>query len=116
MRRLLSLLTFGFVAFAAMLLACTNHFRTPELGHPGNCSRYRELQAYWKSTQSLSWRDVAGAMHKVNLGQTTTQTMVFEPKSLTLRLAIGNRPASAGPFVSLDLATLFRGEVKSVAK
>ena len=30
--------------------------------------------------------------------------MIFEPKSLRLRLALGKPPVSSGPFVPLDLA------------
>jgi len=78
------------------LLACTNHFRTPELRVPKECWRYRILQGYWERSRPLAWRDVADAMDKVNLGQRTTQTMIFEPKPLRLRLSIGKAPASAG--------------------
>jgi hypothetical protein len=90
------------------LLACTNHFRTPELSVTKQCWRYRVLHGYWERSQPFSWRDVADALHKVNLGQLTTQSMIFEPKPLRLRLAIGKPPASGGPFVSLELAALFQ--------
>ncbi len=94
------------------LLACTNHFRTPELSVSKECWRYRALQGYWGRSQPFTWHDVADALHKVNLGQLTTQSMIFEPKSLRLRLAIGKPPASGGPFVPLELATLFQGSAK----
>lgn len=90
------------------LLACTNHFRTPELSLSKQCWRYRVLHGYWQRSQPFSWHDVADAMHKVNLGQETTQSMIFEPKPLRLRLAIGKPPASGGPFVPLELAPLFQ--------
>ncbi len=93
------------------LLACTNHFRTPELSVPKKSWRYRILQGYWERSQPFSWHDVADAMDKVNLGQKTTQTMIFEPKPLRLRLSIGKPPASGGPFVPLDLATLLQHKV-----
>ena len=98
------------------LLACTNHFRTPELGLPKNCWRYRVLQGYWERPQPFSCRDVADVLHAVNLGQITTQSMIFEPRPLRLRLAIGKPPASGGPFVPLELAGLFRGKVASASK
>ncbi|MGO8752321.1 MAG: hypothetical protein ACLQNE_40805 [Thermoguttaceae bacterium] len=98
------------------LLACTNHFRTPELSVGNNGWRYRVLEGYWERSQPFSWRDVATAMHKVNLGQETTQTMIFEPKPLRLHLAIGNPPASRGPFVSLDLAPFLQGKAGPEAK
>lgn len=98
------------------LLACTNHFRTPELAMPKKCWRYRILKGYWNRSQPFAWRDVADAMDKVNLGRETTQTMIFEPGPLRLRLAIGKPPASAGPFVPLDLAPLFQGKVAAEPK
>ena len=98
------------------LLACTNHFRTPELSLSKDCWRYRILQSYWNRSQLFRWRDVAAAMHRVNLGTDTTQSMVFEPKALRLRLSIGKPPASAGPFVSLGLANLLEREPVSEAE
>jgi hypothetical protein len=89
------------------LLACTNHFRTPELGLPYRCRRYRILERYWDRTEPFTWRTVAQALHSVNLGEDTTQSMVFEPGPLCLRLAIGVPPASGGPFTRLNLAELF---------
>ena len=98
------------------LLACTNHFRSPELSVRKKCWRYRVLHGYWEKSEPLAWRDVAAAMHKVNLGQATTQTMIFEPTPLRLRLSIGKPPTSAGPFVPLELATLFQRKVAPEAK
>jgi hypothetical protein len=93
------------------LLACTNHFRTPELGLSKSCWRYRTLRGNWDQAEPFTWRDVTSALHAVNLGQLTTQSMLFEPKPLRLRLASGRPPASAGPFVPLDLEELFRHKV-----
>jgi hypothetical protein len=98
------------------LLACTNHFRTPELSLSKQCWRYRALQGCWEKSQPFTWHDVAAALHKVNLGQETTQSMIFEPRPLRLRLAIGKPPVSGGPFVSLELATLFQRRVAREAK
>lgn len=98
------------------LLACTNHFRTPELSLWKNCWRYRILSHYWNRQEPFRWRDVAGAMHRVNLGADTTQSMIFEPEALRLRLAIGKPPASAGPFVALELASLLRQKAVSEAR
>ena len=98
------------------LLACTNHFRTPELSLWKDCWRYRILHSYWNKREPFRWRDVAAAMHRVNLGTDTTQSMIFEPKALRLRLAIGKPPASAGPFVPLELATLLERKPVSEAR
>jgi hypothetical protein len=92
----------------AHLLACTNHFRTPELGVWNECWRYRVLQRYWNRSEPFRWSDVADALHRVNLGADTTQSMIFEPESPRLRLAIGQPPASAGPFVPLELASFLQ--------
>jgi hypothetical protein len=41
----------------------------------------------------------------------TVQSMVFEPKSLRLHVALGILPLWEGPFAVLDVATLFRHRV-----
>ncbi|MGD0900203.1 MAG: C45 family peptidase [Thermoguttaceae bacterium] len=89
------------------LLASTNHFRTDELGVGARSPRYAKLSEYWKREKPFAWTDVAQAMHDVNMGNTTLQTMVFEPDSLILRLSLYRRPASAGPLVRLELKDLF---------
>jgi len=43
----------------------------------------------------------------VNLGGLTVQTMIFEPATLKLHLAIGSCPSSALPMKELDLKPLF---------
>ena len=98
------------------LLACTNHFRSPELSVTKQCWRYRILEGYWQRSQPFHWHDVAGALDKVNFGQETTQSMIFEPKPLRLRLAIGKPPTSGGPFVPLELAPLLRRKVAAEGK
>ena len=98
------------------LLACTNHFRTPELALPQECWRYRVLEGYWKRSRPFDWHDVADAMDKVNVGQATTQTMIFEPKALRLRLSVGKARTSRGPFVPLDLAALIERKVAAGPK
>ncbi len=96
------------------LLACTNHFRTPELGAPRRmqgCNRYETLQKYWQREEPLAWTDVAQAMREVG-ASFTLQTMIFEPESLRLRLAVGaNPPATARPLNTLNLKELFPYEV-----
>ncbi len=89
------------------LLACTNHFRTEELSTGQGCGRYQRLERYQK-LEKVSLKDVAGALHAVNQGHWTLQSMVFEPKSLRLHLAIGRGPVSARPLMSLDLQEWLR--------
>ena len=52
--------------------------------------------------------------HDASDGQRTIQTMIFEPQSLRLRLALGDPPTSAKPLVPLNLAELFEHDVASV--
>jgi hypothetical protein len=54
--------------------------------------------------------DVEEAMRLVG-NATAFQSMIFEPKSLRLRVAMGPLSLWEGPFATLDLATLFRHKV-----
>jgi hypothetical protein len=53
-------------------------------------------------------KDVAQKMDEVNQGPLTIQTMIFEPGSLKLHLAIGSCPASKLPLKTLKLAPFFK--------
>lgn len=88
------------------ICACTNHFRSPELGTFALAWRYRLLMRS-VSLPSLSVDDVAGKLDAVHLGRLTMQTMIFEPEPLVLHLAIGSCPSSALPLARLELAPLF---------
>lgn len=85
---------------------CTNHFRSDALKVWPVCSRYATLEAAGRSPE-MSVDDVARKMHAVNMGRFTLQTMIFEPATLVLHVAVGHRPASAGPLKRLELAPLF---------
>ena len=50
---------------------------------------------------------VARKMDAVNQGKMTIHTMIFEPASLRLHLAVGAGPVSAQPLEAIDLAPLF---------
>ncbi len=87
------------------ICACTNHFRTDELAVLPWCTRYRKLIQSRKLDQ-LDVADVAKKLHEVNLGRLTVQTMIFEPATLKLHLAIGSCPSSALPLRLLELKPL----------
>ncbi len=91
------------------ILACTNHFRTSELAIPllKWCPRYRRLIEA-RDQDKLGISDVAKKLDEVNMRGLTVQTMIFEPATLKLRLAIGACPSSALPMKKLDLKPLFR--------
>jgi hypothetical protein len=105
------------------LCACTNHFRTPELATATpdqlstarNCYRYPrlvdsplDLEAGPAKLPKLDFADIARKLHEVNQGDETLQTMLFEPATLTLHLAIGKTPTSALNMKRLELAPLFK--------
>ena len=97
------------------VLPCTNHFRSEDLGtaREKRCPRYDRLLSIQRQGGifggAFGVRDVAAAMHAVNQGPWTLQTMVFEPTTLKLHLSIGPPPSSARPLRSLDLGPLLKG-------
>ncbi len=90
------------------VLACTNHFRTPELSTGRKCRRFAIFEAAMDRPQ-FGAGDVARLMHAVNQGEMTIHTMIFEPVSLRLHVAMGSGPISARPLNVLELAPLLGG-------
>ena len=91
------------------ILACTNHFRTAELSVPivSWCARYQKLIGARESGQ-LGIAEVAKKLDEVSVRGLTVQTMIFEPATLKLHLAIGACPSSALPMKALELKPLFK--------
>jgi predicted choloylglycine hydrolase len=97
-------------------VCCTNHFCAEELklAKPKNLfttlDRYATLEKARTEEKKLSIEEVRGYLDAVNQGPLTLQTMIFEPVTLTLHLAIavGNRPAPASSqkLIRLDLAPM----------
>ena len=73
----------------AGICSCTNHFRTPELATSKFCRRYPLLDPS-RQADRLGLDDVAQKLDAVNQGRLTIQTMIFEPQTLKLHLALGN--------------------------
>ena len=90
------------------VLPCTNHFRTSGLAVEEHCWRYPKLAAAAQAP-SLTVDDVRSYLHEANQGELTLQTMVFEPRTLTLHLAIGTPPTSDDPLTAIELKPLFGG-------
>jgi hypothetical protein len=88
----------------------TNHCRSKELMTPDVRCRRAEVFAGTDWPAKVTPADVAKAMHAVNQGSATVHTWVFEPKTLTLRLAFGDGKTSATgrPLTEIDLAPLFK--------
>ena len=71
------------------------------------CPRYQKLvQA--RKLDKLDISDVAKKLDEVHMRGLTVQTMIFEPATLKLHLAIGSCPSSALPMKELDLKPLFK--------
>jgi hypothetical protein len=91
----------------AGLCAATNHFRSKELATSTECWRYPRL-AKALDKEKLGLPEVKDRLQAVNQGKGTLQTMIFEPASLTLHLAIGKCPTTDLPLKKLELAPLFK--------
>ena len=74
------------------------------------------LEMAQERTDKVSIADVQKHLDAVNLGSFTLQTMVFEPATLKLHLAIGAIPASALPLRTLDLAPLLKPDTRAENK
>jgi predicted choloylglycine hydrolase len=93
---------------------CTNHFCSESIKaeKPFNpvysFERFAALEAVRKKSGKLTPDDLRKELDAVNLGDLTLQTMVFEPATLKLHLAVGGVPASKEKLRTIDLKPLFR--------
>jgi isopenicillin-N N-acyltransferase-like protein len=88
------------------VLPCTNHFRTEGLAVENRCWRYPRLAAAAEQPP-LEISQVREYLHAATQDEFTLQTMVFEPRKLTLHLAVGLPPTSDDVLVRIPLAPLF---------
>ena len=96
------------------ILSCTNHFRLEGLLTDTDCSRYDTLTKLREGAIQFDVAGVQKAMHAVNQGHFTLQTMVFEPETLTLHLAMGGPgPVSNQTMKKFALKELFAELKKS---
>jgi predicted choloylglycine hydrolase len=90
-------------------VAGTNHHR---IGTKTafECHRYEKLMKYVDENRGAV--DVEGmkqVLNRVNQGMLTVQSMVFEPRTLTLHLSMGKIPATRGEYKTLCLAEYLGG-------
>jgi predicted choloylglycine hydrolase len=94
---------------------CTNHFCSRELrtGLSFNVyktfDRHALLRKAERGLERFGVGELHAALHAVNQGDHTLQTMVLDPAGLRLHLAVGQLPSSAGALEPLELRPLFRG-------
>jgi hypothetical protein len=93
---------------------CTNHYCTPELkpAEPLNPNwsfeRFDALDKVREHDGKVGPNGLRKYLDDANLGDLTLQTMVFEPATLRLHLAVGQCPASGVPFRVVELAPLLK--------
>lgn len=92
---------------------CTNHFCTDAL-RPlwpldffKTFQRYETLQRAAALQEQFGPADLQWALHGARMGRSTMQTMVFEPASLRLHLAIGACPSTGAELKVLELGPFF---------
>ena len=89
------------------LLVATNHFRTEALqAYPERCQRYDRLTANGHDAITMTVADMKRALHRNRVRLMNLQAVVFEPAAMRMHVAVNRLPASAGPYVTLDLADL----------
>lgn len=88
---------------------CTNHFRTDELSVTKKCPRYETLEAIQAGGKKLGVPDVYTALGDVCQKNHTVQSMVFEPKALTVHVSKGTgaKSATETPLTKIDLKPYF---------
>ncbi len=93
---------------------CTNHFCSPQLRPYLPVDLFESAEHFATLEKITGWRCKLGpqelqfGLHAVCDPTMTLQTMIFEPRTLRLHLAIGVVPASAAPLRTMELGPLLR--------
>ena len=85
----------------------TNHFRTDGLCLWKACPRYAILSRA-ASMEKLDVNDVFKKLGEVNQEAKTVQSMIFEPSTLVLHVAMGKVPATKCPLETVKLKPLLK--------
>lgn len=94
---------------ATGILVASNYFHSPALhSAPERCPRYESLlDAARRHRGRLGVKEMKAALHTARIDGMNLQAVVFEPAEMRMHLSINRVPASAGPYVTLDLRKLF---------
>ncbi len=82
----------------------TNGFRSTEMaGKPDDCWRYDDMHRFLNRQPSgqFTASSMKSLLGKVNQGETTLQSAVFEPVAGRVHLAAGSLPSTLGPWSTL---------------
>ncbi len=96
---------------------CTNHFLSDELrprvqlNFYNTLDRFTALERVAQMDRPLGTAELHVAMHAVSHPLDTLQTMIFEPATLRLHLAMGMTPSSGAELHVLDLGPLLAGKL-----
>jgi len=89
-------------------LFATNHHRSSALAQKTSCWRYPIIEKRLRGTDvKLSPKQLTELLDQVSMGEQNLQSMVFFPRSRKLHLAVGQLPASKGPFIEIPKTALF---------
>jgi hypothetical protein len=99
-------------AASAGACVCTNHFCL-EANRPAwsfnvynTFDRERTLRQAERSLKRFGLAEIQAGLHSANQGDHTLQTMIFEPRTLRLHVAVGTLPSTAAPLRTLELAEM----------
>jgi hypothetical protein len=93
------------------VLCCTNHFQLEGLCTDRSCRRIQILDRLDQTQPTFGLEEVQRALHEVNQGALTLQTMIFEPRTLRLHVAMNARgPVSDDPLRVFELREWLRPE------
>jgi hypothetical protein len=98
---------------AGDVIACTNHYRSPELARPTPPRQYRTGERLATLTElaaghgTFTVADLRATLHATHQGPMTIQTMVFEPAAMAVHVGFGAPPTTGRELVRVGLAGLF---------
>ncbi|MBI5725205.1 MAG: hypothetical protein HZA50_14695 [Planctomycetes bacterium] len=94
---------------AGGVLAASNHFLDRRLAsHDVLCLRYASLMSAGQAHKDgMSVDEMKKALFNARIPNINIQAVVFEPARHVMHVSINRNPASAGPYVALELDKLF---------